>query len=212
MDGGSDHAYATSACVWGTDPEPLLTETARAAPVSGWRVLDAGCGEGRNTAHLARLGATVRALDISALAIEHAVRTSGELPGVSWEQADLRDVELPLAHYDLVVVDSVVHWLADADDAVRVITRLREATKPGGRHLMCCFNDRHQELDGHRAPPRFIPTHSWCLSLYDGWSVEAVRDETFVSSHAGVPHEHGHSVTKVVARRPTTPAPPEGAS
>ncbi|MFI7020096.1 class I SAM-dependent methyltransferase [Streptomyces sp. NPDC050164] len=202
MDGGSDHAYAAAACVWGTDPEPLLTELASETAVEGWQVLDAGCGEGRNAAHLARQGATVRALDVSALALQHAGELWGDVPGIVWERADLRQAELLPDHYDLVVIDSVFHWLADATDADQVMRRLRATTRPGGRHAMCVFNDRRQELEGHQVPPRFIPTHAWCLSLYEGWIIETVRDETIVSSHPGAPKPHGHSVTKLVARRP----------
>ncbi|GAA4463407.1 methyltransferase domain-containing protein [Phytohabitans houttuyneae] len=202
MDGGSDHAYAASTCVWGTAPEPLLEEIAGGESVDAWRVLDAGAGEGRNTAYLARHGATVDAIEVSRLAVENARTTWGELPGVTWSVGDLREVALPAAHYDLVVLDSVLHWLADATDADRVLDRLRAATRPGGRHLMCAFDDRHQELDGHPVPPRFIPAHAWYVSRYDGWHIEMVRTEEIVSAHPGAPHPHAHSVTKLVARRP----------
>jgi SAM-dependent methyltransferase len=202
MDGGSDHAYMVSTCVWGTDPEPLLEELARRMSVAGWRVLDAGCGEGRNTAYLARMGATVDAVDVSPLAVEHARATWGEPPGVTWRLGDLRGLALPDAHYDMIVLDSVLHWLADAADADRILGRMRAATRPGGRHVVCAFDDRRQELDGHPVPPRFIPPHEWYLSRYDGWYVEAVYQEDIVSAHPGAPHPHGHSVTKLVARRP----------
>jgi SAM-dependent methyltransferase len=206
MDGGSDHAYAVSSCVWGTDPEPLLKQAVPASAAGGLQVLDAGCGEGRNAAYLASAGAVVRALDVSPLAIEHARATWGDIPGISWEQADLRDADLPDDRYDLVVIDSVLHWLADGQDAGRVLGRLRGATRLGGRHLLCVFNDRHQELGSHHAPPRFIPAHDWCLRLYDTWAIEALLDETIVSSHPGAPWPHGHSVTKLLARRPPTVA------
>jgi 2-polyprenyl-3-methyl-5-hydroxy-6-metoxy-1,4-benzoquinol methylase len=202
MDGGSDHAYASTNCVWGVEPEPLLAEFVSSRPIAGWRVLDAGCGEGRNTALLARSGARVRALDVSELALDHARRTWPDLEGVSWELADLRRVNLPKDHYDLVVLDSVLHWMADATDADRVLRRLWAATRPGGWHLMCTFDDRHQELTGHVAPPRFIPSHHWCVTRYEDWYLETVRAETIVSAHAGAPEPHGHSVTKLLARRP----------
>jgi SAM-dependent methyltransferase len=202
MDGGSDHAYAASTCVWGREAEPLLEDLARGTSVDGWRVLDAGCGEGRNSAYLARLGATVDAVDVSPLAVEHARATWGTVPGVTWSVGDLRAVALPAAHYDLVVLDSVLHWLADAADADQVLGRMRAATRPGGRHVMCAFDDRRQELDGHPVPPRFLPSHGWYLSRYDSWHVEAVYEEDVVSAHPGAPHPHGHSVTKLVARKP----------
>lgn len=202
MDGGSDHAYAAATCVWGVEAEPLLLELLAGRDVAGLRVLDAGCGEGRNAVQLARRGADVLAVDVSPLAIEHARATWGDEPGVAWQVADLRELPLPPLEYDLVVLDSVLHWMADAGDAARLVQRLCAATRPGGRHLMCVFDDRRQELAGHAVPPRFIPGHAWCLGLYAGWYLETVRRETIISAHAGAPVPHSHSVTKLVACSP----------
>lgn len=201
MNGGCDHAYAASSCVWGTEPEPLLERLGERVPLRGLRVLDAGCGEGRNAVYLGQRGARVRAVDVSAAALANAAAAWPDATNVTWERADVQRLALPLATYDLVVVDSVLHWLVGEREMTRLVHRLRAATRPGGLHLMCAFNDRHQELEGHDRPPTCIASHAFYLDLYDGWRLLEVRDEVHRSAHPGAPHEHGHSVTKLVARR-----------
>jgi tellurite methyltransferase len=202
MDGGCDYAYAASGCVWGTKPGSLLEEFAESVTVAGWQVLDAGCGEGRNAGFLAKLGASVRAIDMSRLALDHAAQIWNDSGRVSWELADIRNVALPDAKYDLVVADGLLHWLADSREVELVTRRLQAATAPGGLNLVSAFNDRRQELDMHSAPPRCILAHGQYVGLYQGWSVRVCRDKTSISSHPGVEGAHAHSVTKIIAQSP----------
>ena len=69
---------------------------------AGRKVLDAGCGEGKNAVFLARLGADVDAVDVSIVAIENGRRMWKREAKVRWIVADIRYLKLP-QKYDIAV-------------------------------------------------------------------------------------------------------------
>jgi 2-polyprenyl-3-methyl-5-hydroxy-6-metoxy-1,4-benzoquinol methylase len=201
-DGGCERGYRATSCLWGVDPEPLVLALADYRAVSGAAVLDAGCGEGRNAAHIARLGARVTALDVSQLAIDHARTTWPDEPGITWHLADILNWPMPPDGYEVVLCDSVLHWLTGPAEVAATVRRLQDATRPGGLHVICSFNTRLMDYSHHVTPPRCLLPDADLIALYNGWSILEHHDEDIVSSHVDVPDPHHHSVTKFIARRP----------
>jgi 2-polyprenyl-3-methyl-5-hydroxy-6-metoxy-1,4-benzoquinol methylase len=104
-----------------------------AGDLRGRSVLDVGCGEGRSSALLAKLGATVMGIDISPGSIEVA-RRRAELDGVadrtSFVCAPLETAELPESHFDVIWCDAILHHLLNDLDVI--LPRFRQWVKPGG--------------------------------------------------------------------------------
>jgi SAM-dependent methyltransferase len=164
-------------------------------------VLDAGCGEGKNAIHLARLGAKVRGIDICPFAIDNARKGWPDASLVDWEVADIRTVPMNPESFAIVVAYGLLHCLDNAVQICDIVRRLQAATLPGGYNVVCVFNERFQDLRGH---PGFEPTlmrHSWYLSLYEEWEVLHESDQDLHESHPhnGVPHVH--SMTRLLARK-----------
>ncbi|GAA0369459.1 class I SAM-dependent methyltransferase [Micromonospora gifhornensis] len=203
LDGGCDRGYAMSPCLWGREPEPVVESLAQRTSLEGLRVLDAGCGEGRNAAFLARHGALVDATDVSELALRNARGAWPDEVGITWSVRDVLTQPLPPASYDVVVFDSVAHWLADEASVAAAVTALQQATRVGGWHVLCAFNDRAQELDNHVNPPRCILPHGTLVGYYlkPDWELVEVHDDDVISSHADQPIPHRHSATRLLARR-----------
>ena len=202
MDGGCDHGYSLTPCLWGKESEPLLEELMAHVDVSGLSVLDAGCGEGRNAVRLASRGAGVLAVDVSELALKNARENWPDAEGIEWRRADLLEEAPEPDSFDVVLCDSVLHWMPDAEAVAALTASLQRATRPGGVHMVCSFNDRRQEFGNHLNPPRCVIGHDEYMALYgEGWEVLSVLDEDITSSHADVPEPHHHSVTKFLARR-----------
>src|SRR3954452_12461289 len=95
----------------------------RAAPLPGSpRVLDAGCGTGRNLLRYSRLG-TAEGMDPSADAVEFCRRR-----GLEVEQGTLERLPFDDGRFDLVAATDVVEHV---DDDGRALEALRRVSAPG---------------------------------------------------------------------------------
>ena len=97
----------------------------------GRRILDAGCGTGALAIEAARRGADVVAIDLSPTLVALAQERLPESLGAGSVLLCSGDMLDPaLGHFDHVVaMDSLIHY--EADDAVRVLSRLAERTRQG---------------------------------------------------------------------------------
>ena len=97
--------------------------------LAGKLVLDAGCGGGRYSRLLGSHGAQVIGVDLSA-AVEKARSLCADLPDVQIIQADLLDLPLADAAFDMVYSIGVLHHTPNPRLAFRQIA---SKVKPGGR-------------------------------------------------------------------------------
>lgn len=97
----------------------------------GRKLLDAGCGEGRSSRHLARLGAQVTGVDISPLMIEHARRHEAASPlGIDYRVAPCADLH-HFADRSFDLVTSVMAMM-DSPDLAGSLREFSRVLKPGG--------------------------------------------------------------------------------
>jgi len=103
------------------------------------RVLELGCGNGRNAVHLASLGCTVDAVDFSERAVEwtqQRARLAGA--AVAVQCCSIFDATFSDGSYDLVYDSGCFHHLPPhrRKDYVDLVDR---ALKPGGSYGLVCF-------------------------------------------------------------------------
>jgi len=202
MEGGYDDGYKACDCFWGRSPGSLILKLAEQVPdMREMTALDVGCGEGKNALFLARHGATVRAMDISDRAIDHARRESENIQNVAWESNDAMEVDLGTEKFDIVVAYGVFHCLRSPNTIETLVRRMQNATRVGGWFVACSFNRRHQELKAH---PGFHPClidHADYISLFELWNIQHQSDLDLHETH---PHNlipHTHSMTRILARK-----------
>ena len=112
---------------------------------AGMRVVDAGCGYGRNLVHLLREGCEVFALDATAEGVEH-VRRLAEALGTGLPAENFRVgaiEEMPFADglADVVLCNSVLHFARDERQFRAMLRELWRVVKPGGM-LFCRLGSR----------------------------------------------------------------------
>jgi len=95
-----DERYRSAPAVWSGRPNPVLVS--EAADLHPGTALDIGAGEGADAIWLADCGWHVTAVDISAVALEHARAAGDDVAGrIRWQQADVT-AWTPQRTYDLV--------------------------------------------------------------------------------------------------------------
>ena len=96
--------YASRGMVWGSDPNRFLAEYATG--LTPRRILDLGCGQGRNAVWLATQGHRVTGVDLSPVAIKQARKLAADRTvEVAFEVANVvEDWAPPAAAFDLVVL------------------------------------------------------------------------------------------------------------
>lgn len=82
----------------------------------------------------------VTVLDLSASAIATAKERLGKAAGhVKWVEANILDLELPAAAYDIWHDRAVFHFLTDDKDRNRYVEQVLHAVKPGGVVIVATF-------------------------------------------------------------------------
>jgi len=120
-------------------PDESLAGWFRDGLLTPGRVLELGCGQGRNAIYLAGLGCSVDAVDFSPQAIDEA-RQRAEEAGcrVNFRCSSIFEAGLADGSYDLVYDSGCFHHLPP--HRRQAYTELvRRALKPGGGYGLVCF-------------------------------------------------------------------------
>lgn len=84
--------------------------------------------------------ADLSVLDISSTAIQTSKKRLGRRSSdVEWLVADITEVDLPAAHFDVWHDRAVFHFLTDPDDRRRYVELVNRSVKPGGHIIIASF-------------------------------------------------------------------------
>ncbi len=102
----------------------------------GMRILDAGCGSGRNLVYLLREGYDVHAADASAEEVE-TVRNMARslaptLPASNFRVEPVEQMSFPDAFADVVISNTVLHFARDDAHFETMLRGIFRTLKPGG--------------------------------------------------------------------------------
>lgn len=95
----------------------LFDQLLRGRIAPGMRVIDAGCGAGRNLVYLLRAGYDVCAADLDAAAVDEvrvlAARHAPHLPSTNFRVEAVEAMTFPDGHADVVLSSAVLHFARD---------------------------------------------------------------------------------------------------
>ena len=111
----------------------------------GMRILDAGCGYGRNLVHLLREGCEVFAVDADPDGVAHVRALAAELapglPAGNFRVGAIETLEFPDGFADAVICNSVLHFARDEAHFLAMVEELWRVLRPGGL-LFCRLGSR----------------------------------------------------------------------
>ena len=109
------------------------------------RVLDAGCGYGRNLVYMLRERCEVFALDLDADGIDHvrqlSVSLATGLPPENFQLGSIEQMPFPDGFVDVVICSAVLHFARDDQQFLAMLAELWRVVKPGGM-LFCRLGSR----------------------------------------------------------------------
>ena len=140
-------------------------------PMPRGRALDIATGKGRNAIFLAERGFEVTAIDISPAALDEAHKRAREKSlSISWQQADLEQIELPEACYDLVLNFNYLQR--------SLIARLKAALKVDGYVVFETYLIDQRAI-GHPKNPAYLLRHNELLDQFRDFRVLCYREGKF---------------------------------
>ena len=127
--------------------------------VPGMRLLDVGCGPGRNLAYFLRTGCDVFGIDPSQDAIDEvralASRLAPHLHTDNFRSESLPRLSFKDSYFDAVIAIAVLHFAEDDDAFERMVDEIWRVVKPGGLLFARLassigIEDKIQPLGGNR--------------------------------------------------------------
>ena len=114
----------------------LFDQLLKGRIVPGMRVLDAGCGTGRNLVYLLRSGFPVFGVDESGAAIEQTRRLAAalapHLPANNFRLEPVERLSFADTTFDVVLSSAVLHFARDEEQWSSMIKEMWRVLKPGG--------------------------------------------------------------------------------
>jgi tellurite methyltransferase len=197
-----DEVYSQPGYYWGKDPNGMCNTAVNFwSPEErlGKKVIDLGCGEGRDIIHFARHGFDATGVDISQPGLDKAQRWAAE-EGLSIKtiRASLQEFRLS-DMYDVVYSSGTLTYVPPHLRA-EVFENYKRFTRAGGINVFNVFVEKP-----------YIPTpHDWgadeyffrsgeLLAYYWDWEIISFTEFEFDCHSGGQPHRHAINV--MVARK-----------
>jgi 2-polyprenyl-3-methyl-5-hydroxy-6-metoxy-1,4-benzoquinol methylase len=163
-----DASYHHGPAPWDIgNPQPTGLRLASEGKFSG-TVLDAGCGPGENTLHIASLGLPVLGVDVAETALAMA-REKSKQRGIDAEFAIAHALHLERLKrtFDTVLDCGLFHTF-DAEEQPRYAASLASVTKPNGTVYVLCFSDLDPDAVPHpiredELRAAFFPANGWTI-------------------------------------------------
>lgn len=193
MNSDYENRYKSEDYYWGLEPNQLCYEIMKLKPpTKPLKVLDIGCGEGKDAVFLARNGYAVSALDATDKGIEKG-KLLAEKYGVSVDffKANIEDFRLK-EKYDIIFSSGVLHFVKPEyrDD---IFQNLKEYTNKNGIHAMNVFVEKPfiaSPPDKVQGEDRFRWKSGELFTHYHDWLLHTVNELIFDCNSGGVPHKH----------------------
>lgn len=183
--------YSTEEYYWGVKPSEMCFEVMKLLPPTrALRVLDIGCGEGKDAVFFAKNGYKVSAFDITQSGIDKAKKLA-ELHrvDVNFFKADVVDFRLE-SEFDVIFCSGVLHFIPN-ELREEIFENYRSHTSVGGLNAMNVFVKKPLIAV---APDKDSRNFKWrsgeLFGYYTDWLLHRCDEVIFDCNSGGVPHKH----------------------
>lgn len=189
-----DASYSDGPAPWDIgQPQPAIVRLAHKKMFAG-AILDAGCGTGENTLHIASLGLSVLGVDVAETALAMARKKATALGiEVEFATADAFHLERVGRRFETVLDCGLFHTF-ESDEQREYVASLASVTKQSGSLYVLCFSEEGPDLGPHPVRQEELRT---AFSSDNGWNVIAMESERIETRY----HANGVSAWLVTIKR-----------
>lgn len=189
-----DKRYSIDGYYWGLMPNRICYDIMKILPpTKPYRVLDIGCGEGKDAVFFAKCGYAVTAFDESEQGIDKAKRLAEHNQvEVNFFKADLFDYR-PDTDFDIIFSSGVLHFLPE-NRRQELCDSLKAHTVDGGINAMNVFVKKPFITRAPDSTRDESKRHLWysgeLFGYYHDWLFHTCKEEIFDCNSGGTPHKH----------------------
>lgn len=198
-----EEEYKTQEYYWGTEPNNACYQVLQLMPpTKHLKLLDIGCGEGKDAVFFARNGYDVSAFDVTDAGIEKT-RSLAERTGVHINvfKADILEYRLD-TYYDIIFSSGVLHYIKP-EYRKEIFDNYKQFTNENGIHIFNVFVNKPFIAPPPEKEPNAYKWHSGeLLTHYDDWLMKDSSEIVFDCNSSGIPHKH--AMTKMIAQKITS--------
>ena len=186
--------YSAEKYYWGLAPNQITYDVLRLRPpIKPYRILDIGCGEGKDAVFFARNGYIVTAFDIAESGLEKGRRLAeSNQVEVDFFRADANEYR-PKTEFDIIYCSGVLYDIKEKKRK-NLIESLKECTVKNGINAMNVFVDKpfmpplpEYERLGYTAEPWYS---GQLTTFYHDWLFRKNEEIIINCNRGGVPHKH----------------------
>ena len=188
-----EERYQAEDFYWGLEPNGLCYEIMKLKPpVKPIKVLDIGCGEGKDAIFLARNGYSVSAFDMAENGLEKGKSLAKQLGvNVDFFRADIMDYHLHDS-YDVIFSSGVFHFIKP-DFRSKITENIKEHTNKSGLCVINVFVDKpfiETPPDKTDGEDRFRWKSGELFMHFHKWYFHKLEEVVFDCNSGGIPHKH----------------------
>jgi len=189
-----EEKYSDEKYYWGIVPNKLCYEIMRLCPpVKPYRVLDIGCGEGKDAVFLAKNGYEVTAFDIAEAGLDKAKKLAEHHKvKVDFFKADINEYT-PNTPFDIIYSSGVFHYIS-ANRRNGFFEALKKHTTTNGINVVNVFVTKPFINDAPDLEETEKEVESWYSGdlsrYYHDWLFHKNEEIIFDCSSGDIPHKH----------------------
>lgn len=190
-----EEEYKISEYYWGITPSKMCLKVLDLLPPNRHiKLLDIGCGEGKDAVFFARNGYDVTAFDISDVGIEKAKRLANSVDvNINFFKADILDFRLD-TYFDIIFSSGVLHYI-HPELRNEIFNNYKQFTNANGLNV---FNVFVKKPFIPQAPERETSSFKWIsgelFTHYHDWNIQECSEVIFDCNSSGIPHKHAMNI------------------
>ncbi|MFX1513888.1 MAG: class I SAM-dependent methyltransferase, partial [Promethearchaeota archaeon] len=162
------------------------------------KLLDLGCGEGRDAVYFAKNGFMTVGLDLSHIGLEKTKKYAEET-GVKIKiiQADIETYKLT-EFYDVIYSSGSLHYIPPKQRREK-LEHFKSQTTPPGIHAFLVLVEKPFIPKAPDAEEEILFKSGELMSYYWDWEIMFCKEYIIDCESSGIPHKH--AINEIIAKR-----------